>query len=133
VLLVELVDASGQVGATRSRKLKLAALAEVLSRAGADEVGPAAAFLAGRLRQGRIGVGWALVAAIDVEPASSPGLTVLDVDWAPPSWPGLPVPDQPPAAAPFSQSCSPGPPRAKRSSFAGCCWAISAKVPSKRW
>jgi len=80
VLLVELVDASGRVGATRSRKLKLAALAEVMSRAGADEVGPAAAFLAGKLRQGRVGVGWALLAAIDVEPASSPGLTVLDVD-----------------------------------------------------
>ncbi len=82
MLLAELVDASGRVAATRSRKLKLSALAEVLSRAGAEEVGPAAAFLAGQLRQGRVGVGWALVGAIDVEPAASSTLTVLDVDQA---------------------------------------------------
>ncbi len=82
MLLAELVEASCRVGATRSRKLKLAALAEVLSRAGAEEAGPAAAFLAGQLRQGRVGVGWALVGAIDVAPAASSSLTVLDVDQA---------------------------------------------------
>src|SRR5688500_10470150 len=51
VLLADLVDASSRVAATRSRKAKLAALAEVLGRAGAGEVGPAAAFLAGQMRQ----------------------------------------------------------------------------------
>jgi DNA ligase-1 len=82
VLLADLVDASTQVAATRSRKLKLAALADVLGRVGPDEAGPAAAFLAGQLRQGRVGVGWALISAVDVEPALSPTLTVADVDEA---------------------------------------------------
>ncbi|HEV2759261.1 MAG TPA: ATP-dependent DNA ligase [Acidimicrobiales bacterium] len=80
MLLADLVDASAKVGATRSRTLKLAALADVLGRVGADEAGPAAAFLAGQLRQGRVGVGWALISGIDVDPAPSPTLTVADVD-----------------------------------------------------
>ena len=80
MLLAELVDASARVAATRSRKTKLAALAEVLGRAGAGEVGPAAAFLAGQLRQGRVGVGWALISAVSVDPAPSPTLTVTDLD-----------------------------------------------------
>ncbi len=82
MLLADLVDASSKVGATRSRKLKLAALAEVLSRVGPEEAGPAAAFLAGQLRQGRVGVGWALISAVDLDPAPSPILTVADVDRA---------------------------------------------------
>ena len=82
MLLADLVEASTRVGATRSRKLKLAALADVLGRVGPDEAGPAAAFLAGQLRQGRVGVGWALISAVDVDPARSPTLTVADVDEA---------------------------------------------------
>ncbi|MGI8809640.1 MAG: ATP-dependent DNA ligase [Acidimicrobiales bacterium] len=82
MLLADLVDASSRVAGTRSRKLKLAALAEVLGRAGAHEIGLAAAFLSGRLRQGRVGVGWALISAVDVDPALSPTLTVADVDGA---------------------------------------------------
>ena len=80
MLLADLVEASARVAATRSRKIKLAALAEVLGRAGAGEVGPAAAFLAGQLRQGRVGVGWALISAVSVDSAPSPTLTVTDVD-----------------------------------------------------
>lgn len=38
--------------------------------------------LAGGLRQGRIGVGWASVAAARVPPAAAPTLTILDVDAA---------------------------------------------------
>ncbi len=82
MLLADLVDASQQVGATSSRKVKLAVLAGVLGRAGATEVGPAAAFLSGQLRQGRVGVGWAQVSAVDAAPAPSPTVTVLDVDQA---------------------------------------------------
>ena len=72
MLLADLVDASARVGATRSRKVKLAALAEALGRAGAGEVGPAAAFLAGQLRQGRVGVGWASIAAAAADPPPAP-------------------------------------------------------------
>jgi DNA ligase-1 len=82
VLLADLVDASARVAATRSRKVKVAALAEALGRAGPQEVGPAAAFLAGQLRQGRVGVGWALLSAVEVEPAPSPTLTVAALDQA---------------------------------------------------
>ena len=80
MLLTELVDASERVAATRSRKVKMAALADVLARAEPGEVGPAAAFLAGQLRQGRVGVGWGLLSAVEADPASSPTLTVGDVD-----------------------------------------------------
>jgi len=80
VLLIELVDASGRVGATRSRNAKVAALADVLRRAGPDEVAPAAAFLAGQLRQGRVGVGWGLLSAVDVVAAPGPTLTIVEVD-----------------------------------------------------
>jgi DNA ligase-1 len=82
MLLAELVDASARVGATRSRKVKLDVLAEVLGRAGPEEAGAAAAFLAGQLRQGRVGVGWALLSAVEAGPASEPTLTVGDVDRA---------------------------------------------------
>ncbi len=82
MLLADLVDASSRVAATRSRKVKLAVLAEVLGRVEAEEAGPAAAFLAGQLRQGRVGVGWASLSSVAAEPASSPTLTVTDVDRA---------------------------------------------------
>jgi len=80
MLLADLVATSGRVAATRSRKVKLAALAEVLGRAGPAEVGRAAAFLAGQMRQGRVGVGWASISAIDVAPAAVSSLTVADLD-----------------------------------------------------
>ena len=80
MLLADLVDASARVAATRSRKVKVAVLAEALAGVGHDEVGPAAAFLAGQLRQGRVGVGWGLLSAVEVDAAPSPTLTVSDVD-----------------------------------------------------
>ncbi len=80
MLLADLVDASARVAATRSRKAKVAALAEALAQAAPDEVGPAAAFLAGQLRQGRVGVGWGLLSAVQVDAAHSPTLTVTDID-----------------------------------------------------
>ena len=82
MLLAELVETSERVGATRSRKVKVAALAEAFRRAGPDEVGPAAAFLSGQLRQGRVGVGWGLLSAVEVAPATEPTITVADLDRA---------------------------------------------------
>ena len=80
MLLAELVEASGQVAATRSRKVKVAALAEALRHAGPEDAAPAAAFLAGQLRQGRVGVGWAMLSAVEVGHAASPTLTVGELD-----------------------------------------------------
>ena len=82
MLLAELVDASDRVAATRSRKVKLAVLAEVLGAVEAAEVGPAAAFLSGQLPHGRVGVGWAQLSAVQVDPATEATLTVGDLDRA---------------------------------------------------
>ena len=57
--LAELVDASAAVAATPARNAKIAALAELLRRAGPDEVGPVVRWLSGELTQRQIGVGWA--------------------------------------------------------------------------
>ncbi len=80
MLLSEVVAASAAVGATRSRTAKAAALAGVLRRAGADEVGAATAWLSGELRQGRLGTGWRTLAGLDAGPAPEPSLTVGRVD-----------------------------------------------------
>ena len=58
MLLADLVEASHAVGATRSRKAKIAALAAALSTAAPDEVETATAYLSGALRQRRTGLGW---------------------------------------------------------------------------
>ena len=121
------------MAATRSRKIKLAALAEVLGRAGAGEVGPAAAFLAGQLRQGRVGVGWASISAVAVEPALSPTLTVTDLDHTVTQLAGLAGAGSGAARTAALAGCSGGPPRRKPTSCAGCSWATSARAPWRRW
>ena len=78
MLFAELVTTSSEVAATRSRTAKIAAIAELLRRAGTDEIGLAVAYLVGTVPQGRIGVGWA-TAQVDGG-ASDPSVTVLDVD-----------------------------------------------------
>jgi len=84
VLLAEVVDTSAAVGATRSRKAKVASLADLLRRLDGDggEVEAAVGFLTGVPRQGRIGVGWRTAFAVEVEPAASPTLTIREVDEA---------------------------------------------------
>jgi DNA ligase-1 len=69
------------VGSTRSRKLKASALADLLRRARPQEIRPAVAFLSGRMRQGRIGLGPAAVRdARPGETASDPVLELSEVD-----------------------------------------------------
>jgi DNA ligase-1 len=80
VLLAELAETSRQVRATASRSTKISLLASLLSRLQPDEVVPAVALLAGGARQGRIGVGWAMVRDIDVMPATEPTLMLLELD-----------------------------------------------------
>ena len=77
--LRELVDASAAVAATRARSEKTALLADLLARAGPDEVPIAAAFLSGRLTQRQIGVGWALLRDRPA-PAAASTLTLAEVD-----------------------------------------------------
>ncbi|WP_324277915.1 hypothetical protein [Blastococcus brunescens] len=58
MLLADVVAASTAVAATRSRTAKAGTIAGVLREAAPDEIGPVTAWLAGEIRQGRIGVGW---------------------------------------------------------------------------
>jgi DNA ligase-1 len=81
-LFADVVATSAAVGATRSRTAKLEALAALIGALEPDEVVPVVAMLSGGARQGRIGVGWATVAAAETEPAAEATLTVADVDAA---------------------------------------------------
>jgi DNA ligase-1 len=82
VLLSEVVATSAAVTSTASRSAKVAALADLLRRLDPDEVEVVVAALAGEVRQGRIGVGWATVAGLDVPPADVATLTVAALDRA---------------------------------------------------
>jgi DNA ligase-1 len=84
MLLAELMSTSQRVAATRSRLEKIAALADLLRRLRPDEIEVAAAFLAGQIRQGRIGIGPAAVRDAKARSAAAvaPTLTLSEVDAA---------------------------------------------------
>ena len=81
-LLAELVAASEDVASTSSRSRKIAILAELLRRLDPREVPIAVGLLSGVPRQGRVGVGYATVASLELAPAAEPSLTVHDLDRA---------------------------------------------------
>ncbi len=76
VLLSQVVEASGAVRATSSRKSKIATLAGLLKQAEPAELAPVVAWVSGELPQGRIGTGWRTLTALAVTPAAEPSLTV---------------------------------------------------------
>lgn len=79
--LQELVQVSADVAGTSSRLNKIAKLAELFTRIPPDDMPIAIGFLTGWPRQGRLGVGWATVAAArEREPAPVPTLDLRDVD-----------------------------------------------------
>jgi DNA ligase-1 len=80
VLFADLVATSTAVAATRARSTKSAALADLLARLAPEEIESAVGFLTGEPRQGRIGVGWATVYRLEVEPAHTPSLTIGEID-----------------------------------------------------
>ncbi len=80
MLLAEVAATSAMVAATRSRSAKTAEVADLLRRLAPDEVLPTVGFLSGEARQGRIGVGWATLGAVEVAAAAEPSLSVLEVD-----------------------------------------------------
>ncbi|MFF0259539.1 ATP-dependent DNA ligase [Streptomyces microflavus] len=79
MLLAELAQVSLEVAATSARSKKVALLAALFRDAGPDDVPVVIPYLAGRLPQGRIGVGRRSLGD-PVEPASEPTLTVTGVD-----------------------------------------------------
>jgi DNA ligase-1 len=81
--LADLVATSTAVASTRARSAKVAALAELLRQLPPAEVAVVVGFLVGAPRQGRVGVGWALLGpTVDLAPAETPTLSVADVDTA---------------------------------------------------
>ncbi|MGW4554140.1 ATP-dependent DNA ligase [Streptomyces sp. NPDC004365] len=79
MLLSRLAQMSREVAATSARSRKIALLGELFRAADADDVPIVIPYLAGRLPQGRLGIGWKLLAQ-SVPPAPGPTLTVRDVD-----------------------------------------------------
>ncbi|MBN0047476.1 ATP-dependent DNA ligase [Streptomyces actuosus] len=79
MLLHRLAEVSGEVAATAARSRKTALLAELFGDAEADDVPIVIPYLAGRLPQGRLGVGRRVLGR-PVPPAAEPSLTVREVD-----------------------------------------------------
>jgi DNA ligase 1 len=76
----ELVDVSAQVGATSSRHEKIDLLRRWLHRLAPSEISAGVHYLSGRLPQGRIGIGGALLRAARGAPVVSVELSLADVD-----------------------------------------------------
>ncbi|HWV48653.1 MAG TPA: ATP-dependent DNA ligase, partial [Microbacterium sp.] len=80
--LSELVTTAEEVAATSSRLAKIDALARLLARAEPDEIAPLTGLLLASPRQGRLGVGWRGLTALDTAHADDSTLTISDVDQA---------------------------------------------------
>ncbi|WP_433888046.1 ATP-dependent DNA ligase [Streptomyces sp. CA-111067] len=81
MLFADVARVSREVAATSARSRKTALLAEFFRATGPQDVPIAIAYLAGRLPQGRLGVGWAALRD-RASPAPEPALTVTEVDAA---------------------------------------------------
>ncbi|MGM0360083.1 ATP-dependent DNA ligase [Streptomyces griseoaurantiacus] len=79
MLLHRLARVSREVAATSARSRKTALLAELFRAAEPEDVPVVIPYLAGRLPQGRLGIGWKLLGT-PVPPADGPSLTVREVD-----------------------------------------------------
>ena len=132
-LLADVVATTGAVVATRARSTKVAALADLLARLGDEEVPVVVAFLSGTARQGRIGVGWRTVAAVEAEPAAEPSLTILGVDRTLTELAGLHGPGSQKAGPTCWWPCCPAPRPASRTCCGGCSWASCVTGPWRAW
>lgn len=80
MLLSELVSTAEEVAATASRLIKIEALSRLLARAEAADVPTLVGLLLAAPRQGRLGVGWRGIAALEVANAQDATLTIGEVD-----------------------------------------------------
>ena len=131
--LVDVAAASTDVGATSARLAKIARIADLLRRAGAEGdpklVAVVVSWLSGELPQRQIGVGWAALRSLP-PPAAEPSLTVPQVDAAfseigtgrREGIAGTP-------GRSSSPDCSPRRPRPSRPSCAACSAASCARAP----
>jgi len=82
LLLHDVVETSGRVAATSKRSEKVVLLAELVARAEPAEVAPLLGLLVGEVRQGRLGVGWATLGDLRIDPAHVPSLDIGALDRA---------------------------------------------------
>ncbi len=81
--LSELALLSHRLAATSRRTEKIELLAAALQRMGTDEVRVGIDYLSGRLPQGRVGIGGAMLTGVqEVAPSPRPSLTLLEADRA---------------------------------------------------
>lgn len=80
MLLAEVVATSRQVAETTKRLAKIDHLARLLRQLQGDEIEIVIDFLSGSTRQGRIGVGWAVLRDAAAPPAAIATLAVKEVD-----------------------------------------------------
>jgi len=80
MLLADVVETSGRVAATSKRLAKIDLLASLLKQLDPEEIETVVSFLSGGTRQGRIGIGFAVVRDSEAEPAARATLEILDVD-----------------------------------------------------
>ncbi|HEY1535209.1 MAG TPA: ATP-dependent DNA ligase [Polyangiaceae bacterium] len=80
--LADIVTASREVAATRSRTKKIARFAELLRQASVEELPAAVGFLCGELRQGRLGLGYRTLHGLPSAGSEAPGgaVSVLELD-----------------------------------------------------
>lgn len=78
--LADVVATAETVTSTSSRLAKIDALATLLSTADAEELPVLVGLLLASPRQGRLGVGWRGLSALDVTHAGDPALSIADVD-----------------------------------------------------
>jgi DNA ligase-1 len=80
--LTALVATSSQVALTSARSLKTRLLADFLRTVDSEELEIAVLYLSGEIRQGRIGIGPAVLRSCAQTPAPAPGLSLIEVDRA---------------------------------------------------
>ncbi len=80
MLLAAVVETSRRVAETTKRLEKIDLLATLLRQIHPDEIEIVVAFLAGRARQGRIGIGYGALHDAQGSPAANPTLEVKDID-----------------------------------------------------
>ncbi|WP_424210697.1 ATP-dependent DNA ligase [Streptomyces sp. BI20] len=85
MLLAEVARTSAGIARAPARSAKLAALADLFAAAPDAELPLVVSWLAGRLPQGRPGIGWRAL-SVQTPPAAGPALTVREVDAAVTAW-----------------------------------------------
>ena len=82
-LLAHLVEASGRISGAAARSVKVRELADAIRVLQPGEIEIGVHYLSGEARQGRLGVGYALLKSLDVvAPAEAPGVSIEAVDEA---------------------------------------------------